>query len=162
MTDPHHYEILAVRYGVAHSTKAALYHRFHEYREPDQAQDMDFFFYILRRGDRMLLVDTGFRPESTADRPGRECVTPPLEALSRLGLAPEAVPLVIVTHFHWDHIGNIDRFPAAEFVVPQAEVEFWSDPVSRNLQFRAHADDDTIEYVLGACRDGRARTSWRR
>jgi hypothetical protein len=68
MVESAQYEILAVRYGVAHSTKAALFHRFHE-----------------RRRGQAILVDTGFRPQSTAGRPGRECVTPPMEALAGWG-----------------------------------------------------------------------------
>ena len=71
------HEILAVRYGTVHSTKSDLFLRYGTYREPDAPQDMDFFFYVLRRDGEVTLIDTGFAPADAAaararvpDRPG--------------------------------------------------------------------------------------------
>ena len=70
------HEILAVRYGTVHSTKSDLFLRYGSYREPDAPQDMDFFFYVLRRDGEVTLIDTGFAPADAPPR-GRECLIAP-------------------------------------------------------------------------------------
>ena len=70
------YEITAVRYGTVRSHKSELFYRYQAYGEPDSSQDMDFYFYVLRQGGEVTLIDTGFRPEAAVPR-GRECLTAP-------------------------------------------------------------------------------------
>lgn len=154
-SEPPIYEIVAVRYGTVQSRKSELFYRFQAYGEADARQDMDFFFYVLRNGPHTIVVDTGFKPEAAAGR-GRDCVTAPREAFARLGVQTARVSELIITHFHWDHIGNLELFPEAQLFVPARELEFWADPVAQNLQFRSHVDDDAIAYVEGAHRQGRA------
>jgi glyoxylase-like metal-dependent hydrolase (beta-lactamase superfamily II) len=148
------YEIVAVRYGTVRSHKSELFYRYEAYGEPDASQDMDFFFYVLRRGEEVIVVDTGFRPLAAAPR-GRECLTDPVQALARLGVDPARVSRLLITHLHWDHIGNVEHFAAAELFVPATELEFWSAPVARNLQFWAHVDPEAVALILGAWREGR-------
>jgi len=153
------YEVVAVRYGLACSTKSDLYYRYSAYGEPDDPQNMDFFFYVLRDGPRTVLVDTGFDLGEAERRAGRETLVPPAEALRLLEVDPATVEQVIVTHLHWDHIGNLDLFPSAELIVPEAELEFWSDPIARQGQFWPHTDPAAIEAVMRARADGRVRAS---
>jgi glyoxylase-like metal-dependent hydrolase (beta-lactamase superfamily II) len=148
------YEIVAVRYGTVRSHKSELFYRYQAYGEPDASQDMDFFFYVLRRGEEVIVVDTGFRPAAAAPR-GRECLTAPAEALARLGVDPARVSRLLITHMHWDHIGNVELFAGPELIVPTAELEFWSQPVARNPQFWAHADPEGVALLEGAWREGR-------
>jgi glyoxylase-like metal-dependent hydrolase (beta-lactamase superfamily II) len=148
------YEIVAVRYGRAQSRKSELFYRFGAYGEDDAPQAMDFFFYVLRDGARTVLVDCGFDPAKAAAR-GRDCLIAPREALARLGVRPADVAQLLVTHLHWDHVGNLDQFGDTMLIVPQAELDFWSAPVARNVQFWSHVDDDGIGDVLAAQREGR-------
>jgi glyoxylase-like metal-dependent hydrolase (beta-lactamase superfamily II) len=149
------FEVLAVRYGTVRSHKSELYYRWQAYGEPDAVADMDFFFYILRGGGETILIDTGFRPAAAPPR-GRQCLVAPLDALARLGVDPGAVARVIITHFHWDHVGNIDAFADAELFLPQRELEFWAAPVARNIQFWSAVDPQPLAYLLDAHRQGRA------
>lgn len=148
------YEIVAVRYGTLHSTKSELFYRHQAYGEPDSSQDMDFFFYVLRDGDEVTVVDTGFRPEAAIPR-GRECLTAPAQALARLGVDPASVARLVITHMHWDHIGNVELFAGAELLVPAAELEFWERPLARNPQFWAHVDPDGVALLEAAWHEGR-------
>jgi glyoxylase-like metal-dependent hydrolase (beta-lactamase superfamily II) len=149
------YEILAVRIGTVHSTKNELFHRYGAYGEADMPADLDFFFYILSDGQATILVDTGFRPPAAVQR-GRECLCPPREALARLGIDPAGVSAVVVSHFHWDHIGNVGLFAAAELFLPERELAFWAGPLARHVQFSAHIDADAVGEVQEAWRAGRA------
>jgi len=148
------YEVVAVRYGTVRSHKSELFYRYQAYGEPDASQDMDFFFYVLRDGEEVTVVDTGFRPAAAAPR-GRECLTAPAQALERLGIDPARVSRLVITHLHWDHIGNVELFEAAELLVPAAELEFWAQPIARNVQFWAHVDPEGVERLQNARREGR-------
>jgi glyoxylase-like metal-dependent hydrolase (beta-lactamase superfamily II) len=48
----------------------------------------------------------------------------PIEGVARLGLDPDAIEDVIVTHLHFDHAGNLDRFAKARFHIQDSEVAF--------------------------------------
>lgn len=154
------YEITAVRYGTLHSTKSELFYRYGAYGEPDSSQDMDFFFYILRDGDEVTVVDTGFRPEAAIPR-GREVLTAPAQALRCLGVDPAAVSRLVITHLHWDHIGNVGLFAGVDTFVPLAELEFWQRPLARNPQFWAHVDPEGVKLLEDAWHEGRVRVTAR-
>jgi glyoxylase-like metal-dependent hydrolase (beta-lactamase superfamily II) len=151
------YEVIAVRYATMRTRKSQLYYRFQDYGEPDADSSLDYFFWVLRGGGRTILVDTGFEPEEGAAR-GRTCLCPPVEAVARLGIEPGAVDRILVTHFHYDHIGNVAAFPDAEVLVPERELAFWTGPMAERFQFGHHADRAGIEHLREAHRAGRART----
>lgn len=152
------YEVTAVRYGAMRARKSALFYRFESYGDPDAEVEMAYYFWLLRSGERTILIDSGFHPDAGRRR-GRSCLVTPLEALSALGVAPESVSTVIVTHFHYDHIGNLGAFPHAELIVPQLELEFWTDPVSRREQFASHVEEPEIDRIVRAQSEGRVRTT---
>lgn len=155
MTNPA-YEVVAVRYATRMTTKSDCFYRYQSYGEPDAELRMDYFFWVLRESSRTVLVDTGFAPEVGARR-GRTCLCPPVEALARLGVEPDAVSLVVLTHLHYDHAGNVAAFPRAELVVPRRELEFWSGPGAARSQFAMHVEPDEIATVAAAEREGRVR-----
>jgi glyoxylase-like metal-dependent hydrolase (beta-lactamase superfamily II) len=151
------YEALAVRYGSRGGvTRNDYYLRFQTYGEPDRDMTMDYFFWVLRGPEETILVDAGWDPEVAARR-GRELHISPAEAMERLGVRADTVSRVVLTHLHWDHTGNLDRFPEAELVVQERELDFWGSPMGRRLQFAAHAEQSDIDHVLEADRDGRVR-----
>jgi glyoxylase-like metal-dependent hydrolase (beta-lactamase superfamily II) len=152
------YEVLAVRYGTLAARKSELYYRYESYGEPDGAASMAYYFWVLRSAETTILVDTGFDPDAAARR-GRTCVVAPLDALRQLGIAPEAVSTVVVTHLHYDHIGNVHAFPHADLIVPKRELEFWTGPFAARRQFAPHVEVREIEVVERALAEGRVRTT---
>jgi glyoxylase-like metal-dependent hydrolase (beta-lactamase superfamily II) len=117
---------------------------------------MDYFFWVLRGPDETILVDTGWNPEVAALR-GRSLHIAPSEAMERLGVRSDTVSRVVLTHLHWDHTGNVDRFPEAELIVQERELDFWGSPMGLRTQFAAHAERSDVDHVLRADRDGRVR-----
>jgi len=152
------YEVTAVRYGTLAASKGEMFHRFETYGEADGPVELAYYFWVARAEDRIVLIDTGFDPVAAARR-GRDCLVPPLDALSSLGVAPEDVSAVVVTHFHYDHIGNLAAFPGAELIVPRRELEFWTGPPARHPQFAAHVEAAEVEWIRRAAEEGRVRTS---
>lgn len=84
-------------------------------------------FALLESGPRIVLFDTGYAPRVTsamqANAPRRMLarvlapVPVPAAAaqIAALGIPPEAVTDVVVSHFHTDHVGGLRDFPRARF-----------------------------------------------
>jgi glyoxylase-like metal-dependent hydrolase (beta-lactamase superfamily II) len=148
------WEVLALRYGTLAATKAGLYCNWHIYGEPDAAQELAYYFYVLRDNDRVALVDTGFSVAS-GQRRGRGCLVDPREAVARLGISPPDVDDVLITHLHYDHVGNVEGWPRARVHVPAAELDFWASPMAGEPQFAAHVDPEPLAWLAREDRAGR-------
>ena len=159
------WEVTAVRYATRSTTKADCYLGYELYGEADDPLVMDYFFYVLSDGFRTLLVDTGFAP-AAGSRRGRTSLVPPLDALGRLGVAPESVSQVLVTHFHYDHIGNVAAFPAAELLVPggsstSGRAHWPAGPTSPCTSRRRRSSTSQTRTAPGAFAASRCATTWR-
>ena len=145
------YEVHAVRYATHRAPKAEFFHRYHSYGEP-RCRDRDGLLLLASHetADETIVVDCGFDPEAAARR-GRSCLCAPIDALRELGVDPAAVSTVIVTHLHYDHIGNLAAFPAATLCVPRRELDFWTGPMASRFQFASHrrAGRDRVRGASG-------------
>jgi glyoxylase-like metal-dependent hydrolase (beta-lactamase superfamily II) len=148
------YDVIAVRYGTRLTTKSDVFLHYGVYGEPDEPVQMDYFFWVLRGGGHTILVDCGFNEASGARR-GRTMLCPPTAALRRLGIDPADVSVLILTHAHYDHIGNIEQFPAADLVMSAKEFEFWTSPLGGRPLFATSAEADDIAALRRAHADGR-------
>ena len=142
-------EVLAVKYGHRVTTRAESYLNFHLYGEPDADLDIDYFFWVIRDGADVILVDTGFAPE-VGQRRRREGYSTPAEALPGLGIAADDVTAVVITHAHWDHTGNVRQFPRAQLIMTEAEYGFWTSPLAGRRHFAAHSEPDEIALLARA------------
>jgi glyoxylase-like metal-dependent hydrolase (beta-lactamase superfamily II) len=151
------YEVLAVRYATLASSRGALFHGYSAYGEPDAEQRLDYYLYVLRGEGRTIVVDAGFEP-AVGRRRGRELLCEPLDALGGLGIDPGAVETLILTHFHYDHVGNVAAFDRAEVLAPARELEFWTGPLASRQQFAAHVEAAEIDALAELRRGGRLHT----
>lgn len=154
------WEVLALRYGSRIARKAETFLNYHVYGEPDADLPMAYFFWLLRgtgaQAGRNVLVDTGFGAEAGARR-GRTQQVDPVDALREFGVAPEQVDQVVVSHAHYDHIGNLHRFGSAEVVIARAEYEFWTGPYAGRPLFANSCEDAEIGHLRQLAADGRLR-----
>ena len=68
--------------------------------------------------DKKIIIDTGDRKERHE-----------LAMLLKHAIEPDKVDIVILTHFHHDHIGNIDLFENAKIYASKEEIDaFREDP----------------------------------
>jgi glyoxylase-like metal-dependent hydrolase (beta-lactamase superfamily II) len=145
-TTPAEYEVLAVRYGTRQGARSEIYLNHHIYGEPDSPLGMDYFIWVVRGHGRTLVVDTGFGPVGGARR-NRTTLVEPVAALAGLGIDAATVEQVVVTHAHYDHIGNLDGFPAAEVVMARREYEFWTGPYAAKAQFAWSTEEHELAHL---------------
>jgi glyoxylase-like metal-dependent hydrolase (beta-lactamase superfamily II) len=115
-------EIYALRYATMSPRTPHM-----NYLLPDPhettAQDLDYFVWLIRTPGRDILVDTGFNAEEAKLR-ARKLTLNPVDALERFGVEAGAIRDIIVTHLHYDHAGNLDRFPNARFHLQDREMSY--------------------------------------
>ncbi len=72
---------------------------------------LDYYLWILRSRSTTVVVDTGFA-RGPAEARGRTVLVEPADAYRRLGVDTDQPNPVVVTHAHYDHIGNLGLFRA--------------------------------------------------
>ena len=147
------FEVYAVRYA----TRAARSgEHFHGHDPHDAPMPMDYFVWVAVSDEHTVVVDTGFSAEVAARR-GREHLRCPSEGLAALGIDAGSVRYAILTHLHYDHVGNLQKFPAATFVVQDEEMAFWTGRYAGRELFRELVEPDDVGYLVRANFEGRLR-----
>ena len=150
-------EVLAIRYGTMLTTRQRTFYRYRDYGEPDGPAELAYYFWVVREAGQVTLIDTGFDVTRLTRRPGRTSTVEPLAALRKLGIEPADVGTVVLTHLHYDHLGNLRRFPAAEIVVQRRELEFWTGPLGRHPTCASITNPEEIHDLRSALAEGRVR-----
>ena len=88
---------------------------------------MDYFVWVLRQKERIILVDTGYDADE-AKRRERPIAQDPRAALAPFGISAEDVTEIIVTHLHYDHAGGLHLFPNAKLHLQSAEMAYATGP----------------------------------
>ena len=105
------YEVYAIRYATL-ARKAS--DNFIGGDPHEEGSPLDYFVWLARSPSRTFVIDTGFGKE-VGERRGRKMLLAPDLGLKRLGVDAAAVRDVIITHLHYDHVGNFALFPKARF-----------------------------------------------
>lgn len=114
------WEVLALRYA----TKGLPASQALLDPDPHEAEArLDYFVWLCRDGKRNVLVDTGFDREEGASR-HRDMRIHPVDALRRVGVEPDDITDVFITHLHYDHAGNLRHFPNATLHLQDAEMAY--------------------------------------
>lgn len=150
------WEIVVVRHGTRATRRSEVFLNYSFYGEPDGPFTLDYFLWVLRRGDEAIVVDTGYSAAGAASR-GREVLIDPLDALRRLGVDPAAGVPVVVTHAHYDHIGNLPAFRASEVHIAQAEMDFWTSEIATRPLFSHFGDPEEVDELRRIEAEGRLR-----
>lgn len=148
------YEVVIVKYGTRSTLKSDVYLNHHVYGEPDGPIGMDYFFWVVRNRDLTVIVDTGFSRAGGESR-RRTFLLDPARAYAALGVDPAAAPPVVVTHAHYDHIGNLPLFPHSPLLIAGSEYDFWTGPYRDRTMFHHSVEDDELTYLEKAHADER-------
>jgi len=142
----HVYEVYAIKY--AHHERNAS-ENFIGGDPHDGPMPLDYYVWLVRGGGRELVVDTGFSA-ATAARRGRDHLRCPTEGLRMLGVEAGTVSDVVITHLHYDHVGNFDLFPAATFHLQDRELSY---ATGRHMCHPVFSGAFDVEDVVGMVRN---------
>jgi len=88
------------------------------------------YVWYIEGPKEKILVDAGVSAEYLSQKrgmPARDIQS--LESgLSKLGLTPDDIDLVIITHLHSDHVAQGRQFTKARFLIQKDELEFAQNP----------------------------------
>jgi len=153
MSSTPQYEIFAIKYAEAQREA----HECFLMPDPhDGPMPMDYFVWLIRGEGRIVLLDTGFT-EARAKLRKRTFLRCPSKGLEVLEVMPDKVETVILSHLHYDHSGNLDLFPKAEFVVQDEEMRFATGRYMRYKAARQAFEADDVARLLQANYAGRVR-----
>ncbi|MFQ5911873.1 MAG: N-acyl homoserine lactonase family protein [Nitrospinota bacterium] len=120
------YQVRIIHFGQQGFPGPAVYFM----RRFGEIVSIPFFFWLVQGEGITLLVDVGASAEQaneqnreTVERFGGQCawrIPPekePAAQLAALGISPEDVQTIILTHLHADHSLNVSAFPKARLVM---------------------------------------------
>ena len=87
-----------------------------------QAKEITSSCYLIRHGDRYMLWDTGLVARlvgNPLDTPAQriELERSIVDQLAEIGVRPEQIEVVGISHYHGDHTGQAAAFPKAKLVI---------------------------------------------
>lgn len=119
------YEIFALRYGEnAERVRSGSFVFEGDHHTP---HPMDYFVWLVRNKNRTILVDTGFSKQTARER-GQTLAYEPIEMIKRLGIAPEDISDLVISHLHFDHAGTLHDFEHSQFHLQESEMVFATGP----------------------------------
>lgn len=136
------YEVFAIKYAEFHRTASS---NFIGGDPHDGPMPMDYFVWLIRSEQRTWVVDTGFNQQAANER-GRRLARCPTDGLRMLGTEAKQVEDVIITHLHYDHVGNFDLFPNANFHLQDREMSF---ATGRYMRHRCMHEAYNLSDVVG-------------
>ena len=139
------YEIYAVKYA----TRAAERRDHFIGGDPhDSPMPIDYFVWTAIGPTGAYVIDTGFTAEMAKQR-GRTFLRCPTDSLKLVGVDAREVKDVILTHMHYDHVGNFDKFPNARYHLQAREMAY---ATGKYMRYPKLGHSFHVEDVVGMVR----------
>ena len=116
---------------------------------PELPDALPIYAYLIEHPKGRVLVDTG---ESYELRDANAVMTEEdtiLPQLARLGLTPEDIDYVVLSHLHLDHAGYMASFPKATFLVRKEELRaaWWPEPYEQGYLLQNFERTRGFKYI---------------
>ncbi len=83
-----------------------------------------FSCYLIKHGNEYMVWDTGFGMSAGPVAPKESLV----DLLKQLNVQPGQVKYVGLSHYHGDHVGQVDSFPKATLLIGKGDWDILSGP----------------------------------
>lgn len=95
--------------------------------DKDRKLDLQMMIWLIKGpGGKNILVDTGCYHDNLLKDAAFKSYTKPSETLAKLGLKPEDISDIIISHMHWDHADGMDLFPNAKIWIQKDEYNYYT------------------------------------
>ncbi len=85
--------------------------------------------YLIKHGDDYMVWDTGHAMTTPKVAPKVSLV----DLLAKVGVKPDNIKFVGISHYHDDHIGQVDSFPNATLLIGKNDWDVLTDPAKANI-----------------------------
>jgi glyoxylase-like metal-dependent hydrolase (beta-lactamase superfamily II) len=123
--------------------------------EPGRKLDIAMMIWLVQGNGRNILVDSGFYHERFFKDWQVKDFTKPSDALKRVGLKPEDITDVIITHMHWDHADGMDLFPNARIWIQKDELEYYAGEAWQSKDTHGGIDEEDVLTLVKLNTQGR-------
>jgi glyoxylase-like metal-dependent hydrolase (beta-lactamase superfamily II) len=147
------YEVYAVRFAHVSYPLSSLVSG----AERGKTIDIAFTVWLVRdrAAGKNILVDSGFYRDKFVQQWKPQDFVKPSEAVATgLGVQPDDVSDVIISHSHWDHADGADLFPKANVWIQSEEYDYY---VGANGEPLHRADADVAKMLADLKAAGRVK-----
>jgi glyoxylase-like metal-dependent hydrolase (beta-lactamase superfamily II) len=135
------YEIYAIRYATIPDFPVA---ELVAGADPARKLDIAMMVWLVRGNGRNILVDSGFYHDRFFKDWHVNDFTKPSDALKPLGLRPEDITDVVITHMHWDHADGMDLFPNARIWIQKDELQYYAGEAWQSKDTHGGIDPEDV------------------
>ncbi len=135
------YEVYAIRYAVLPDFPVAALVKG---ADPARKLDIAMIVWLVRGNGHTVLVDSGFYRDQFLKQWTVKDFLKPSEAVAQLGVKPEDVTDVIITHMHWDHADGMDLFPKAKIWIQKDEYTYYTGEAWQQKKTHGGIDPDDV------------------
>jgi glyoxylase-like metal-dependent hydrolase (beta-lactamase superfamily II) len=154
-----HYSLWVMEYAYVVNQPTSLF----VYGAHNQGhRKMPYGYIVIKGPEGVATIDVGYNHnaygEVLANSYGVENWQPARAVLSEVGVTPEDVSRVFITHAHFDHMGALDQYPKATFYIQERELTKWVWAMSLERRFRwlmLGIDPADIMKAVDLARQGR-------
>ena len=146
------YEIYAIRYAtLADFQVSGLV------AGADRSRKMDIamMVWLVKGNGHNILVDSGFYRDQFMRQWHPKDFTKPSDAMAWVGLKPEDITDIIISHMHWDHADGMDLFPKARIWLQKDELEYYAGTAWQARTTHGGIDPDDVMAVVKLNTQGR-------
>jgi len=149
------YEVYAISYGVIPDFPVS---GLVAGADRSRKLDIQMMVWLLKGPNRAnILVDSGFYRDKFFKQWTVKDFIKPSEAIAKVGLKPDDITDLIITHMHWDHADGMDLFPKARVWVQQDEYSYYAGEAWQSGGNHGGVDQDDVMALVKLNIEGRVR-----
>jgi glyoxylase-like metal-dependent hydrolase (beta-lactamase superfamily II) len=116
--------------------------------------ELAYYLWVVTNGEHTVGLDMGFT-EATSQRRKRQWLRDPRALMDDIHIDPKTLQHVVISHMHWDHVGNYEMFPRARFYLQEREMAFWTGRQVRQKTFNRSIEVEDVAALIRCNYDGR-------
>ena len=149
------YEVYAVSYGIIPDFPVAS---LVAGADRSRKLDIQMMVWVLKGPNGAnILVDSGFYRDQFFKQWKVKDFIKPSDAIGKVGLKPEDITDLIITHMHWDHADGMDLFPKARIWIQQDEYSYYTGEGWQPGGNHGGIDADDVMALVKLNIEGRVR-----